>query len=145
MSSLNGSTGAVYTAIAGAAAVGGILFAQVYRAQDALEKRLAELREESRQARVELKEDVMERFRVVEETFRTRGVMIESNKSAIVALQASDVEIETQLRAMATVNNLDRASQDALLDLLVQCPTCRKPPRIYYPPGPGPSGTNGQH
>lgn len=160
MSGLNGATGTVVGMIGTASAIistiGGILFAQVYKAQDVLEKRLIEykvdvehelekLQRETKDARKELRDDMMVRFARVDDIFLERGKMIESANASIQVLDTKLVEVETQFRAVATVNNLDRSAQDAINDLLQQCATCRKPPRVYYPPGPGLSGANGQH
>jgi C4-type Zn-finger protein len=62
MSGLNGAAGTVFGAIGVASGVistiGGILFAQVYRSQDTLDKRILEVREESKEARRELRADL---------------------------------------------------------------------------------------
>lgn len=138
MAGLNGSTGTVYSALAGAAAVGSILFAQVYRAIDDLQEDIRAVATSARDARKELRDDLVSQFAEVHRMFALRGGMIESNKSSIQVIEAKLVEVETQFNAASTVGNLEKQYERDLLDLLQQCPSCRVPERKYYPPGPGP-------
>jgi signal transduction histidine kinase len=144
VSTLNGSTSTVYTAIAGAAAVGGILFNQVYRAIDNLKDDIQRAEASAEKARNELRSDMVVQFGEVRSIFATRGGMIEANKAAIQVLDTKLVEVETQFRAASTVSNLEKQYAQTVLELFKQCgPNCLLPPRVYYPPGPGPGNTNG--
>lgn len=138
LAGLNGSTGTFLATIAGVIAIGGT----VLNYQSA---RLDDAREEARSARAELKSDMLDRFARIERTLAEREDKHQQNSRDIVSLQEKNVEIETQFRAASTVNNLER-QMDWIVDALRQaCPACSLPTRTYYPPGPGPSGTNGQH
>jgi len=122
VASLNGSTGSVYGAIAGAAAVAAVLLMGVYADIDRHERQF-ERAEQS----------------VAAQMATANNERIE-NAGRIRALEAAIVEIETQFRALSTVHNLERQRDADITDLLQQCPECKVPQRIYYPPAPGPSG-----
>lgn len=140
---LNGAAKAVYTAIGAAATVmatiAGILFKNVNDTDARHEREMALIRDEAKEDR-----------RLIEQRLQAQiseigGGRIE-NAERIRALEASIVEIETQFRAMSTVQNLERQRDSDITDLLKQCPDCKLPQRIYYPPGPGPNGNgNGKH
>lgn len=118
----NGSARAVYSAIAGAAAVGAVLLHGVYSDLARNERDIDKVEER-----------MMERLHTLDAE-RTR------NAERIRALESSDVEIETQFRAMATANNLERQYFDSVLTLIQACPSCAVPQREFYPSGPGPNG-----
>lgn len=125
---LNGSKGLVGTAVA-LASIGGILLHGVYDQVNALQRGLDLAREERREIREEFKQRAAE-----------LQAGKEINQKAITALQSADVEIETQLRSVSTIANMERQMTEIVMDLLQQCPTCKVPARIYFPPGPGPDG-----
>jgi hypothetical protein len=154
---LNGAARIVFGALAVASGVistiGGILFAGVYRDQDAssasatrnrleLIAAVADVRADAKQERERMRLEFAEQF--AELTHGRR-----ENEVRIVALQASVIEIETQLRAVSTVANMERYAAEAIADLLQQCLAsggkCKVPERHYFPPGPGPDGQDGVH
>lgn len=133
----NGLLRGIYSAVGGAAAVvsviGGILFAGVYKDLD---------RHERHQDKIEAV--AADDRKAIESRLQTQIQAIQTSRletaERVRALEASIVEIETQFRAMATANNLERQMEESISDLLQQCPTCKVPERRYFPTGPGPNG-----
>lgn len=130
---LNGTAKAIIASFMGAAAVGGVLLHGISREQDVMWERMAEIKVEAKEGRSTIRADIAQQM---EELARGRR----ENEVRIVALQSAMTEVETQLRAMATVANMERQMEATIKDLLQQCPSCKIPDRHYYPPGPGPDG-----
>jgi hypothetical protein len=134
---LNGAARAVYTAIGGAASVmsviGGILFKNVSETDSRHEREMALIRTEAKEERASIIDRTQAQLNDIQS-----GRL--DNAERIRALEAAIVEIETQFRAMASVQNLERQMDEAIADLLQQCPNCKVPERRYFPPGPGPNG-----
>jgi len=139
---LNGAAKAVYTAIGAAATVmsviAGILFKNVADTDARHEREIALVRDQAQAERTVIEARLQKQLDEI-----ARGRI--ENAERIRALESAIVEIETQFRAMATANNLERQMAESINDLLQQCPACKVPQRTYYPPGPGPNGTNGKH
>ena len=137
----NGVMRGLYSAVGGAAmvvsVVGGILFAGVYKDLDRHERNQDKIETQARAER----QDIEARLKA-DITAIQAGRLDTAER--IRALEASIVEIETQFRAMATANNIERQMQESVSDLLQQCTLsggkCTVPDRQYYPSGPGPNG-----
>lgn len=134
---LNGAAKAVYTAIGAAATVmsviGGILFKNVSDTDARHEREMTTIRLEAAEDRKDIELRLQNQISGI-----VQGRLETAER--VRALEAAIVEIETQFRAMATANNLERQMEESLSDLLQQCPGCKVPERRYYPPGPGPNG-----
>lgn len=130
---LNGTAKAIIASFMGAAAVGGVLLHGISREQDFMWERIAAEHSDVEEAKASIRHELSVQ---VEELAHGRR----ENEVRIVALQSTVIEIETQLRAMATVSNMERQMEAIIKELLQQCPTCKIPERMYYPPGPGPDG-----
>lgn len=131
---LNGTAKALIASFVGAAAVGGVLLRGVSREQDVMWQRMAEIQIEAKEGRAVIRDEMSKQ---VDDLAKGRR----ENEVRIVALQSAMTEVETQLRAMAAVSNMERQMDAVVKELLHQCPTCKVPERRYYPPGPGPDGT----
>jgi hypothetical protein len=137
---LNGSAKAVYTAIGAAASImsiiGGILVKSLTDTDVRLERQMEQIRDEAKDDRASIEARLQSQIVDI-----LKGRLETAER--VRALEASTVEIETQFRALSTVHNLERQRDSDITDLLQQCPLCKLPQRVFYPPSPG--GSNGTH
>lgn len=134
---INGAARAIYSTVAAAATVisviGGILFNGVDANLERHERQQETIRLEAAASRQDIREQLQKQIDSI-----VVGRL--ENAERIRALEAAIVEIETQFRALATVSNVERQMDQAIKDLLQQCPSCKLPEREFFPPGPGPNG-----
>lgn len=98
---------------------------------------IRDVRAEAKQERAVMREEFLREFNDLDD-----GRL--KNAERIARLENDKAEVETQIRNMNHINNLEHQLTLALLNVLQQCNNagakCTVPDRGFWPAGPGPNG-----